>query len=201
MKKVLPVYELMIDEEEGSVVNAISLVKQPAFESNFLAFNQDDKIEKFVTNDEKKELLGIAIIPEQRIYRRNSANEEYEVFFTAKTIRQIAQQYFKFGFQHSMNMHHSTVPASSFIFQSFIVDESKGVKSPSGLNAPDGSWIIGVKVEDDKIWNDIKSGVVKGFSIEGLFQYSQIENEDKDDKEIMDLIRTINNLIKQNKKK
>lgn len=197
-KKKLPLYELRINLEEDAIVSAISLVEQPAIEANFLAFNTDFKIEQFSSDDEKHELLGAAMIPDQRIFRFDKATgEEYEVFFSAETIRQIAQQYFKMGFQKSMNLNHSMVPAKSYIFQSYIVDESKGLPAPKGVNVPNGSWVIGVKVEDKETWADIKSGKVKGFSIEGTFQFieSRFSKQEDADEQVLKLINQMNSII------
>jgi len=159
--------------------------------------------QNFSSNDEKMELIGAAMIPDKLIYRRDPNGDEYQVYFTKETIREIAQQYFKYGFQKNMNLGHTSIPADSYIFQSYIVDKSKGIKSPSNIDAPDGSWIIGVKVENEKVWNDIKLGKVKGFSIEGIFQFinDKFENQDNDEEEVYELLNQINTLINKIKNK
>lgn len=202
-KKRLPRYELKINIQDDAIVSGIALVEQPAIESNFLSFTKQLAVVDFAANDEKMELLGAAMIPDQMIYRIDKATgEEFEVFFTSDTIREIAQQYFKSGFQKNMNMNHTSVPAKSYIFQSYIVDNSKGVATPKGIEAPDGSWIIGVKVDDKDVWNDIKTGKVQGFSIEGMFEFieAKFNKEGNDDSEVMVLLNQINQIINKNKK-
>ena len=203
-KKKLPRYELKINIKDDAIVSGIALVEQPAIESNFLAFAKEKGFAEFAANDEKMELLGAAMIPDQLIYRFDKqTQEEFEVYFTADTIRQIAQQYFKSGFQSNMNLNHTSVPAKSYIFQSFIVDSSKGLVAPKGLDAPDGSWIIGVKVEDKEVWNDIKAGKVQGFSIEGMFEFLEVNLSKQEDieSELMEALNLMNTIIKIKKQK
>lgn len=197
MTKNLPLYEITIDESQESFVDCISLVDKPAIESNFLAFSEHKELQ-FSFNDERKELLGIAMIPDMKIFRKDDAGNGYEVFFSKDTIRQIAQVFFKRGFQKNMNINHTEVPADSYVFQSFIVDSEQGINSPKSLNAPDGSWIVGVKVQDNSVWDDIKLGRVKGFSAEGLFLLaeSKIKQEHKtEETELLEFLRTINSIL------
>lgn len=188
-KTKLPRFELKINPDADAIVSAVSLVDQPAIESNFQFFTKtikEYKPEQFSANDEKQELMGAAMIPSIDILRVNQkTGEQYNVFFTPDTIRQIAQQYSKSGFQNNMNIEHSAIPAHSYIFQSFITDKKRGINAPTGIDVPDGSWIVGVKVDNADVWNDIKAGKVKGFSIEGVFQYlesnfSMINNNEED---------------------
>lgn len=192
-----PIYELKIDETE-SFVEAIALVEKPAIQSDFIAFSQEQKNMTFSMDDSKMELIGAAMIPDMKIYRRNQTGEEYYVYFKKETIRQIAQVFSRKGFQSNLNIEHSATPAHSFVFQSYIVDEDKGMYSPKHLNVPDGSWVIGVKVTDPNVWNDVKEGRVKGFSVEGIFDVFKIgfSNEYTNDlKECLELLKELNSLI------
>jgi len=201
-KKKLPVYQLKINIAEDAVVSAISLVEEPAIESNFMAFSKQESLQ-FATNDTKQELIGAAMIPNQLIYRIDPiTGEEFEVFFSADTIRQIAQQYMKLGFQNNMNLNHTAVPAKSYVYQSYITDKSKGINAPKGINVPDGTWIVGVKVDDANVWGEIKAGKVKGFSIEGLFEFApaKFNKVDADDIELMKVLNQLNHIINKTKK-
>ena len=194
MGKKLPVYELKINEAEDSFVQAIALVDEPAIESNWIAFANQQML--FKADDAKHELIGAAMIPDMKIYRRDNDGSEYEVFFSADTIREISQVYFKRGFQTNLNIQHSATPAKSFVFQSYIVDSTKGMNSPKGLNLPDGSWVVGVKVTDEQVWNDIKGGKTKGFSVEGLFEFFQKHKQDED-AEILEALQKIKTLLEK----
>jgi len=196
MKKNLPVYELTINLDDDAIVSAISLVEEPAIESEFMAFGKQE-YHQFNLNEDRMELIGAAMIPDQLIYRRDKQGNEFNVVFSKETIRQIAQQYFMLGFQHKTNIEHSTIPAKSFVFQSYIVDEKKGITAPKGVDAPDGSWIVGMKVTDQKVWNLVKEGKVKGFSIEGIFEMLDKNKKmvKSQEDEIMELINSINKII------
>jgi len=168
MKKSLPLVELTISPDTGSFVSAIALVESPAIESDFIAFSSKTK-QYFSSNDEKMELIGCAMIPDQAIYRNSPDLGEYAVTFSADTIRQIAQVYAAKGLFNQTNLEHTSTPADSYVFQSYITDESKGISAPKGIDVPDGSWIVGVKVNNPDVWSEIKEGKVKGFSVEGIF--------------------------------
>jgi|SRR6478735_6354495 len=168
MKK-LPLIELTINPEDNSFVSAIALCESPAIESDFIAFSKTQKLENFSTNNELKELLGAAMIPDLPIYRNSEQSGEYYATFSKYTIRQIAQVFAQKGFFNNTNIEHTIIPANSYIYQSYITDEAKGIQAPKGITVPDGSWIVGVKVLSDKVWQDIKEGIIKGFSAEGIF--------------------------------
>lgn len=199
MPKNLPVHELRINEDEDSFVSAIALVEYPAIESDFIAFSQTKEQYSF-SSDDKMELLGAAMIPDQLIYRKDKDGAEYNVRFTANTIRQISQVYFKKGFQSDLNLDHTTTPAKSFVFQSYIVDSKFGMNSPKGLDLPDGSWVVGVKVTDKEVWNDIKAGKRKGFSVEGMFQFFN-KVELKQEQELIDQVKGFQAIINKLSKK
>lgn len=198
----LPLYEIFINEDEDSFVDAVALVDSPAIESNFMAFSMEQENLTFSMDNEKMELIGAAMIPDMKIFRKGINGQGYNVFFSKETIRQISQVFFKKGFQANINLSHSDVPANSYIYQSFIVDESTGVKSPGKLNLPDGSWVLGMKVNDKAVWQDIKEGKIKGFSVEGLFKMAEVEIDQKyneDEMQLLEAFKKINSIIFKNK--
>jgi len=167
MNKQLKVYNIVLNEEQGYEVDFVSIVENPAIESEFLKFSESTRLT--FSGDEQKELLGVALIPDLPIYREVNGREFY-VTFSKDTIRTIAQNFFKKNYSNNMNVEHTSEDAKSYIFQSYLVNRDMGLYPPKSLEeAPDGSWIIGVKVENDELWEDIKSGKRKGFSVEGLF--------------------------------
>lgn len=172
-KEKLPVYELLIDPDKGFSVNTISIVDFPAVESNFLKFNKNSTKQLFTSNDEKMELLGVAMIPDKLIDRLDENGNIYKVWFSKDTVRKIAQDFFYQGCQHSVNIQHSDTFVMAHVYQSYIVDEEKGIYPPKGIEANDGSWIVGMKLEEDavsrELWEVIKKGILNGFSIEGYF--------------------------------
>lgn len=192
----IPLYELKINENEDSFVSAIALVENPAIEENFLAFSKQIQ---FALNDDQQILYGAAMIPNQIIFRRDEEGQEFNVFFSADTIKQIESVYFKKGFQNNINIEHTNTTADSYIFESFLVDKENGIAPKQFSDLPDGSWIIKAKVEDPAIWKEIKEGKRKGFSVEGIFQMIESNknhfNINKEDEELLSLVKEINQML------
>ena len=198
-KMNLPLYELKINPDEDMDVFAISLVSEGAVESSFFAFNKAEIKVQYFSNDEKKEIMGIAMIPDKPIYRKDN-NGEYLVTFTKETIREIAQNFAKKGYMNNTNLEHSDIEANSIVYQSYIVDSSIGMNAPKVLekDAVDGSWIVGMKINDPITWGLVKKGLVNDFSIEGWFNQLYKENIDfkfsKDLPKKGQLLSTLNDL-------
>ena len=168
----LPVYKLVIDEQsEDLQVDAVALVDKPAIERDFVAFN---KAQAFaVENEEERIITGPAMLADTPIYR-NDERGEYYVVFDAPTIKKIAQKYFAKGFQNNVNLQHDKgqIVEGVTVFESWIVDSKRGIAPMKGFeNVPEGSWFISMKVNDETTWQKIKAGEIKGFSVEGVFEY------------------------------
>lgn len=168
----LPVYKLVIDEQSKDLqVDAVALVDKPAIERDFVAFN---KAQAFaVENEEERIITGPAMLADTPIYR-NDERGEYYVVFDAPTIKKIAQKYFAKGFQNNVNLQHDKgqIVEGVTVFESWIVDNKRGIAPMKGFeNVPEGSWFISMKVNDDATWQKVKAGEIKGFSVEGVFEY------------------------------
>lgn len=130
----------------------------------------------FAINEEKRIISGPAMIADQLIYRKDE-NGEYNVFFSPDTVRDIALKFFKKDYQKNLNLFHD--PNLSLqgvtIFESFVSDTSRGIQGMKGYeDLPDGTWFISAKVENDEVWQAIKGGQVKGFSVEGIFSFMKL---------------------------
>lgn len=176
----LKIYKCCIDATMDSEleVSFVALVDRPAIERNFLAFA--DKA-KFVMNEDKRIISGPAMLANLPIYRKDDTLGEYYVQFDAETITAIVQKFFKKGFIQNFNMFHQ--PGSQLsgvtIFESFITDSARGIMPMKGFeDSSDGSWFISAKIDDDDTWARIKAGEVKGFSVEGIFQYVKMNAND-----------------------
>ena len=160
---------------DGDGVDIISLVEYPAVERNFIQLSEEVKLS---LNDEKKELLGVALIPDFPIYRRDKQGEYY-IVFSADSIRKIAIDFYKklnvnmADVEHSHNMENGIT-----YFQSLIVDKENGICPAAFKDLPNGTWIIGCKIDNTDVWNAVKNGTVKGFSIDGIF-HAEDEEEHK----------------------
>jgi len=139
---------------------------------------QIDREKKFsfsVVNNEERIVVGPAMIPDLPIFRKDETGEYY-VFFDRKTIETIALKFYAKGFQQSANeMHMKPIEGVTF-FQSWIADESKGIpKMKQFESLPDGTWFLGAKVNNDETWEKVKNGTFRGFSVEGMFDMTEIK--------------------------
>ena len=161
--------ELILDEDEAIGVEAISVVENPAIESDFIALNNQE-IKLAEISKEKRLLMGALLIPQKPIYRRNG-KDEYYIFFSKKTVAKASQMYLQNGNQSNSTLEHESELKGLTLVESWIVeDKGKDKTALYGLDVPVGTWMGSVKVENEDIWNDyVKTGKVKGFSIEGYF--------------------------------
>ena len=161
--------ELILDEDEAIGVEAISVVENPAIESDFIALNKQE-IKLAEINKEKRLLMGALLIPQKPIYRRNG-DDEYYIFFSKKTVARASQMYLQNGNQSQSTLEHDKQLKGLTLVESWIVeDKAKDKTALYGLDVPVGTWMGSVKVENEDLWNDyVKTGKVKGFSIEGYF--------------------------------
>ena len=171
----LPIYKLIIstDLEDEAEVDFVALVDRPAIQRNFLAFNSRQKFE--VISDEKRIVSGPLMLADMPIYRNNEEFGEHYVVFDADTIQKIAEKFFKKGYQSNVNEMHDPEKAVDGVtmFESWIVNRDMGKMPISGYeDVKDGSWFGSFKVENDQVWEKVKDGTFQGFSVEGIFGYS-----------------------------
>ena len=164
------IVELVIDEnDETSGIEAISVVETPAIEENFVALNKHELQLKEV-NKEKRILMGAALIPDKSIYRRNDKGDEYYIYFSKETVRKASELFFKRSNHKNATYEHKQPIEGMTIVESWIVENTKKDKSAHyGLNVPEGTWMVSMKVDNEEIYEKAKNGEVKGFSIEGYF--------------------------------
>jgi hypothetical protein len=191
------IVELIIDEKEDlSGVEAISVVEFPAIEENFIALNQQLQLAK--VDDEKRILMGAALIPNKNIYRRNG-EDEYYIFFSDATVKKASELFLMNSNQNNATLEHQKKINDLSVVESWIVEDTEMDKSKKyGLNAPVGTWMVSMKVNNDTIWNDfVKTGKVKGFSIEGYFADKlEMSLQKEQEEELLNKIKEI--IVKHN---
>ena len=165
----MKIIELILDEDEAIGVEAISVVENPAIESDFIALNNQE-IKLAEINKEKRLLMGALLIPQKPIYRK-SGKEEYYIFFSRKTVERASQMYLQNGNQSNSTLEHDSQLKGLTLVESWIVeDKEKDKTALYGLDVPVGTWMGSVKVDNDEVWNEyILTKKCKGFSIEGYF--------------------------------
>lgn len=192
MEKV-EVFEIVINDHDESGVDYIALVDEPAIMKNFMAFNKQNKIQFKAADEEKRLIIGAAMIPDLKIFRTDPQRGDFYVYFSKETIRQINQKYHRKGFERNVNLMHDKDQHADGVYYvgGFITDDKMGLKDPEGFDNPEGTWYVIMKVDNDELWNNfIKTGEFKGFSVEGLFDQIPTSEEKESDilKEIDKLI-------------
>lgn len=195
----LPVYKAEIHGLEDGMYT-ISLVSDPATESNFLAFEKEKEMIKFsVENEEKHLVRGLVMAANMPIYRRTAAGYEYYIEYEPETIRIMAQKYLKDGFQNNVDTQHDgNLVEGVYMVQFFLKDAENGINPKGFENYADGSLFAEFKIENEEIWGQIKDGTFKGFSLAGLFEPVETfsSQEDAEYEEIVELINKIKNKLK-----
>ena len=167
----MDIVELILDEESEEMVGieAVSIVSAPAIDESFVALSSDE-IKLAKVDDEKRIVMGCALVPNKMIFRKRNDTTFY-VYFSEDTVRRASELFFQNGNQSNATLEHQMKANNLTVVESWIVeDEVKDKSAIYGLNAPVGSWVISMKIEDDELWQQIKEGKkYTGFSIEGYF--------------------------------
>lgn len=163
----LPVYFADI-VDDGDAISIISIVDRPAVESNFIKFGAEKKPVRLSTDDERRIVSGVALIPDFPIYRRNEDGTEFYLVFTAEAIRRVVERFYARNNSTSVNLNHADAVNSCVIFESMIVDHARGIAPVEFAEYPDGTWVVSTKINDATLWEDIKTGKYNGFSVEGV---------------------------------
>lgn len=191
------IVELIISEEElenEDGVFAISLVEEPAIEENWIALNkQKQKIIQCATlNEEKRLLIAPALIPNKQIFRLDDEGNDYYVYFSPQTIRQASQLFLKRNYQSSTTIEHKHSVDDITVVESWIKDSAIDKSVNYGFeHLPKGTWFVTMKVENDKVWEMVKDGKIKGFSIEGYFTDKMQSLSKSNEVEILEKIKQI----------
>ncbi len=200
--KGLPIYQGLVDDE-GAGMYCISLVAYAATEENFLYFNEDKTPLKFaIQNPEKHIVRGLLMGCGQPIYRRNGDYEFY-ITFNAETLALMAEKYLKNGFSSMVDLNHDGQPVDGVnMTQIFIKNTEEGINPKGFEDYKDGSLFVEFKVHNEEVWNAIKDGDFKGFSLAGAFEIAEIptefsaQSEDDEFAACMQLIEKLTNKIK-----
>jgi len=170
-------FKAVFKKGENTGFYGISLVNDPAMESVFLALKKQEKIEFKTADQEKRIVCGAVLIPNKLIYR-NQDGREFNIVFDAQTIREASHEFFRQGYQNNSTLEHDTdrTIEGVTVVESWIKEDEVHDKSVMlGMNEPVGTLFASMKIDNDEIWNDyIKTGKVKGFSIDGFFGMEKI---------------------------
>ena len=180
----LPLYKVHIDDfDDVTGVDAVAIVDHPAIERSFMAFTEQKPMQLYFSETADRRIVtGALMIADMPIYR-NVAGKEFYVQFDAQTIEAIVQRFFEKGYQRNVNLQHNgEIVDGVVMYESMIVDKERGMQFQ---DLPEGSWVGSFKVNNDEVWERIKSGEMKGFSVEGIFNHVKVDELPQEELEEM----------------
>ena len=221
----MTIKELILDENSDFNLEAISLVNSPAVEVNFIALSKTkEKLYKnftFTENKvgEKMMIYGPAMTPNKLILRLNEETDEYyQIYFSKDTVEKCCRFYMTKNF-NKFSIEHETETYDAKVVENWIINDSLNDKANNlGFVLPQGTWMCGVKIENESLWEKIKNGELRGFSIEGFFadaffkqsklkekkeedylkeQLEIIYSESTDDEQAREKLKTLYNTLKK----
>lgn len=181
----MKIFNIVINEDDQTGMDTISLVSSPAVGVNFLKFEEQKEIKKLSFDADKHIITGVVALAGIPIYRYDKEIGDYYVVFTSEVIEKMMIKYSKMNLNNSVDLQHNGKKVDGVImFESYIYNKERNIAPVEFGDIPDGSWIASFKVENDELWNEIKSGnELNGFSLAGLFAFSEPENEEVDELE------------------
>ena len=199
-------YKVIFNEQENKGVYALSVVEDPAMEGLFIALNKNEEIKFAKVDEEQHILMGVALIPDKLIYR-NQGGREFNITFSKDTIKDIAHAFLKNGYQKESTIEHKEPIDGVSVVESWIIEDETHDKSRAfGFDYPVGSWMATMKVDNKELWTEyVKTGKIKGFSIDGAFGLEKIKlsnmSEKKESKNILqEFTEVIKTLLGSDKK-
>ena len=173
MAKKIKKYKVGIDSE----TYAISMVESPAIESDFVALSKEEEKRVFLEGEERHMVYGAALIPDKDIYR-NNGEQEFYISFTKESIEKMSQDFMKNYRQNEVTLDHDEMANDITITESWLVEDPyKDKANALGINVPKGSWMIGMKVNQIDVWERVKSGELKGFSVESMISLEDFSKQ------------------------
>lgn len=199
-KRKLPIYRAYLGNYEDGI-QAVSLVEFPAVQEDFVTMSaqrSSQDIRYSIQNEDRRIITGLLLSADTPIYRITPEQGEFYLVFEKETVRLAAERFLQYWNTHNVNLSHDddTYVNGVNLFELYLKDSTRGIVPKGFEDVPDGSLFVSYKVLNDYVWEEIKKGSFKGFSIQGMFnieptsKYS--DGEDEEFEAAMELIRKIN---------
>ena len=195
----LPIYRAIVGDDVETGMLTISLVDAPAVEVDFLYFDEEKKPLSFaVENEEERKVLGVVMTADSPIYRRDSSGYEYYIVYDRQTIEKMAEKYIRQNRANNVDLDHSfELEEGIYLNEFFIKDTAKGINPTGFEEVNDGSLFAIFHVVNDTVWNAIKEGTFKGFSLSGYFDSELVQfNKVKEDNKFMTKLKKIKAVLR-----
>jgi hypothetical protein len=195
------IVELVIqDDNQELAIDAISLVSAPAIEQDFVYFGKEkSNLTLAKVDEEKRMLISPALIPNKNIVRYDAnTDSEYYVWFSKETVRKASELYLKHNNHHKATYEHQDRVSGVLTIESWIKEGDMDKSKLYGFDLPNGTWFVKMKIDNEELWQDIKSKKIKGLSIEGYFT-DKFEAMQKKQPTTEQILSALNELIRENK--
>lgn len=163
-------------DDENLGVFAISIVDVPAIQENFVSLSgKQNKFTLAEVDKEKNLLIGPALIPNKQILRTDDKGEDYYIYFPPNVIEKAAFKFMKNSMHHNHTIMHDKKLEGLAVVETWLIEDTERDKSAAyGFKLPKGTWMVSIHVDNPDVWEkQVKSGKVKGFSIEAYFSEKQ----------------------------
>ena len=194
------IVELVIsDDNQELAIDAISLVTSPAIESEFVFFGKEKNNLTFAKVDEEKRMLiSPALIPNKQIFRHDpNTDSDYYVYFSKQTVQKASELYLKHNNHHKATYQHQDRVSGVLTVESWIKEGDSDKSKLYGYDLPNGTWFVKMRIDNDELWQKIRSGELKGLSIEGYFT-NKFEAMQKKEPTNEEILKALNEIIKEN---
>lgn len=183
----------LIPNEQELGMKIMSMVSEPAIMVNWVKFNSEKPIKFSIQDEDQRIVFAPALIPDLPI-KRVSGDEIFFVSIDRDNILQTAIKFAKDNLANKVDENHDEQLLSGItIFESFVTSENRVTLAKGFEELPVGTWFITAKVNNDEVWNKIKSGELNGFSIDALFKFEKAEI--LDNKEVLAITKEILNSL------
>ena len=170
---LVKIIELFVDEEQDAILQSISIVDKPAIEREFMYFSEDGRqMLYFQEVEDQRIVVSPAMIPDKRIARKDKdTGEIYWVYFSKDTVAKAAEYLMKYNKQSHSNINHQRIYSNDmYVMESWIKESDNDKSTDYGFSdLPEGTWFVKFRILNDDVWKQIKSGELKGLSVEGDF--------------------------------
>ena len=190
------IVELVIDDDSQELaIDAISLVSAPAIEENWVFFGKEkNNLTLAKVDEEKRMLVSPALIPDKQIFRYDpNTDSEYYVYFSKDTVRKASELYLKNNNHHKATEEHSERVSGVLTVESWIKEGDSDKSKLYGFDLPNGTWFVKMKIENEDLWQKIKSGELRGLSIEGYFtsKFEQMQKKEFTNEEVKTALKEL----------
>ena len=181
----IPIYDVFIDDEVIGLT-AVSFVDKPAIDVDFVYMQEQAQKQLMYLSSDKHEVVSPILIPNQLIYREDEEGNPFYLRWTPETIKQAAIGFIANGFWNNVTIMHASffnkdlkyedcLEKDVYLLKMWLIEDEKTdiANTKYGFSLPKGTLMCHYKIHNRKLWARIKSGELKGLSIEA---YSKIIN-------------------------